>query len=52
MVDMNMTRTRSFSAVYHLTFHRKKQNKQTPNIYVSARMDQWIKARTVPREKQ
>lgn len=51
---MNVTSTKSFSAVYHLIFHRNKikQIQQNPNIYVNARTDQWITAKAVPRGKQ
>lgn len=51
---MNVTSTKSFSVFYSLTFHMKKtkQRQQNPNIYVNARIDQWIKAKTVPRGKQ
>lgn len=30
----------------------KTKKKPNPNIYVNVRMDQWIKAKPVPREKQ
>lgn len=51
---MNMIRKYLFLLFMFSSFTGRRQNryKQNPNIYVSARIDQWIKAKTVPRGKQ